>query len=172
MTAWTFLQARASDIDTLVAIDDDASALYKAAGLAIDLAVDDPFVVLERERWSRAAGAGDVWLATDYQAHAVGFSALGTVDGRPYLDQLAVRVAAMGQGIGRSLLEHAWSRTAARGELWLTTYHHLRFNRPFYERAGFAVVPEAECGPELRNILQLQRRCLPEPAQRIAMVRR
>src|SRR5690606_13502560 len=151
--------------------DGDASALFVAAGLSTLLDDDHPFVRDERERWRNATRAGQVTLAIDASGEAVGFSVLGTVVGRPYLDQLAVRVAAMGRGIGRTLLEHAVRESSTAGELWLTTYAHLRFNRPFYERAGFSTVPESQCGPQLRAILQAQRRSLPRPEQRIAMVR-
>jgi hypothetical protein len=51
----------------------------------------------------------------------------------------------------------------------LTTYAHLPWNRPFYESAGFVVVPVSECPPEMVAILDDQRRWLPAPDQRIAM---
>lgn len=165
----TLRRARADELGVLVAIDDDASALYAEAGMPVLLAPDHPFVLAEQRRWSSATRAGQVMLALDGSGEAVGFAVLGTVDGRPYLDQLAVRVAAMGIGIGRTLLDHA-KRASVGGELWLTTYAHLRFNRPFYERAGFSVVAESACAPELREILRSQRMALPCPEQRIAMV--
>ena len=167
----TLRRARADELDVLVAIDEDASALFGAAGMPTLLDDDHPFVRDERDRWRTAARAGQVVLALDASGEAVGFSVLGTVDGRPYLDQLAVRVAAMGRGIGRTLLEHALRESSTAGELWLTTYAHLRFNRPFYERAGFSAVPESACGPQLREILDSQRLALPCPEQRVAMVR-
>jgi ribosomal protein S18 acetylase RimI-like enzyme len=167
----TLRRARTDELDTLVAIDGDASALFDEAGLSTLLDDDHPFVRDERERWRNATRAGQVTLALVASGEAVGFSVLGTVDGQPYLDQLAVRVAAMGRGIGRTLLEHALRESSTAGELWLTTYAHLRFNRPFYERAGFRVVPESACGRQMRAVLQSQRRALPCPEQRIAMVR-
>lgn len=60
---------------------------------------------------------------------------------------------------------------AAPEPLWLTTYAHLPWNRPFYERAGFAVIPEAQCPPGIVEILAEQRACLPAPRERIAMQR-
>jgi predicted N-acetyltransferase YhbS len=93
------------------------------------------------------------------------------VDGAPCLEQLSVRVSAQQQGLGRRLLTHAieW---AAGEDLWLTTYAHLPWNRPFYERHGFAVVPESQCSQDMIAILGDQRRWLPDPEQRIAMRRR
>jgi hypothetical protein len=54
----------------------------------------------------------------------------------------------------------------------LTTYDDVPFNRPYYERHGYAVVPEIACGPGVQHHLDEQRRHLPGPAQRVAMRRR
>jgi hypothetical protein len=69
---------------------------------------------------------------------------------------------------------HAISLCRQRGEqeLWLTTYSHVPWNRPFYERIGFELAAAQQCGPELCETLQEQRRHLPEPEQRIAMLLR
>jgi hypothetical protein len=49
---------------------------------------------------------------------------------------------------------------------------HLPFNRPYYERHGFVVVSERECGPGVLHHLEEQRRALPAPHERVAMRRR
>jgi hypothetical protein len=87
------------------------------------------------------------------------------------LDQIAVHPRSMRCGVGASLLHHAISWSDGRS-LWLTTYAHLQWNRPYYEPYGFVVIDEGECGVEIRAILQEQRTALPHPKQRIAMVRR
>jgi len=71
------------------------------------------------------------------------------------------------------LLTHAaaWASAAGSSALWLTTYAHLPFNRRYYERHGYRVVPEAEWGPEIRHHLSEQRRYLPAPKERVAMRR-
>jgi N-acetylglutamate synthase-like GNAT family acetyltransferase len=95
------------------------------------------------------------------------------LDGEPYLDQLAVRIAAMRQGLGRDLLARSadWGRAVGGSALWLTTYAHLSFNQPYYERHGFAVIAESACGAGIRHHLDEQRRNLPLPDQRVAMRR-
>jgi hypothetical protein len=95
---------------------------------------------------------------------------MGFVDDAPHLEQLSVRRVAMRRGIGRRLLARAIEWSAHR-PLWLTTYAHLPWNRPFYESVGFAVVPEPACPPSIVQILDEQRRWLPAPAERIAMRR-
>ena len=169
----TIRPALPSELPILSAIDDDAGALYPEHGLPIDLPPDHVFLRDERARWLSCAERGRVFVAVDEGDRALGFAALGAVDAEPYLEQLSVRVSAMRRGIGGRLLACAAEAARATGAcvLWLTTYEHLSFNRPYYERHGYVVIPEAECGPELCHHLAEQRRYLPEPARRVAMRR-
>jgi RNA polymerase sigma-70 factor (ECF subfamily) len=162
-----------SEMATLRDIDDDAGALYAIHGLPLDLPPDHVFLRDEGARWLRCAEGGRAFVAVDPSGAALGFAALGFADGEPYLEQLSVRVAAMRRGIGKRLLGHVAdaARTLGGSAVWLTTYAQLSFNRPYYERHGYTLVPETACGPELRHHLDEQRRYLPEPAQRVAMRR-
>ncbi len=170
----TIRLALPEEIDTLVDIDDDACQLYARSGLQVELPKNHPFSVAERAWWLASAQAQRAFVAVDRAGELVGFAALGTADGRAYLDQLSVRTRAMQQGIGRRLLGRAieWTAEHAGGVLWLTTYDHLPYNRPFYERQGFVVVPDAACGPDVAHHLAEQRRVLPAPEKRVAMRRR
>ncbi|HEY8945178.1 MAG TPA: GNAT family N-acetyltransferase [Polyangiaceae bacterium] len=165
--------ASADDIDDLISIDDDAAHLYGEHGLRVELAPEHPFCRAERLRWHRSAQLGRAFLAVDARGTGVAFCSLDVLDGEPYLDQLAVRVSAMRRGLGRALLERAieWSLGAGGSALWLTTYDHLPFNRPYYERYGFIVVPESSCNAGVLHHLEEQRRTLPAPADRVAMRR-
>lgn len=160
------------ELDVLVAIDDDASLLYAMAGLPLGLPPDHPFVLAEGRRWGRAIAEGAAWVAVDGDDQPVGFAVLGQLDGRPYLDQVAVRLAWMRRGLGTALVRRALEQARGAGELWLTTYSHLPWNGPFYEKLGFSEVPEAICGPEMREVLREQRRLLPSSRFRTAMVHR
>lgn len=158
-----------ADIGALQAIDLDASELFIGAGLDVDLPGE--FLQAELERWLQSLASGHAILAVEAGDRVVGFASRGMLDGEPYLDQLSVLRSCMRRGIGRALLQAticAAQETAAQA-LWLTTYGHLPWNRPYYERAGFAVVPEADCGPEMRRTLALERRFLPRPEERLAM---
>ena len=172
--------ARPDELALLVEIDDDAGQLYAEAGLPIELEPEHPFLAAEQARWRSALAQGRVFLAVDDRDRGLGFAALGALGGdeaAPYLEQLSVRRAAMGRGIGRRLLRRAIARaeghdaSAPGGWLWLTTYGHLRWNRPFYESEGFAAVAEAEWPPAIAHHVEEQRACLPDPEQRIAMRR-
>jgi GNAT superfamily N-acetyltransferase len=165
--------AEPEELDALVAIDDDASALYTEHGLPLELAPTHPFSQAERVRWRASIERASAFVALDATGERLGFAALDVIDGQPYLDQLAVRRAHMRRGVGRALLERsiAWAEQQGGDALWLTTYGHLPFNRPYYERHGFQVVVESECGPDIRHHLDEQRRALPAPEERAAMRR-
>ncbi|MFO0584287.1 MAG: GNAT family N-acetyltransferase [Anaeromyxobacter sp.] len=168
----TFREATPAELPALVRIDDDAATLFEEAGLRFSGPAIEAFVEAEYERWRRAAEAHRVELAVEATGEPVGFIALGYVDGRPHLDQLSVVRAWMRRGVGRALLARAVAWSERAGELWLTTYAHLPWNAPMYERAGFMRVEESRCGPELRAILRAERAALPRPEARVAMVRR
>ena len=159
-----------SEMDQVIAIDDDACALFEQAGLRFDIGPTHPFARSEWARWTQAATEGNAFFAEWPGVGAVGMLVMGRIDGAPYLDQLSVRTKAMRRGIGRRLVSHAieW---AEGQELWLTTYAHLPWNKPFYEQAQFSVVPEPACPAGIVATLVEQRRWLPAPGERIAMRR-
>jgi GNAT superfamily N-acetyltransferase len=163
-------RASPAEIDEMVAIDVDACTLYDEAGVHADLGPEHPYSVAERAQWTRCAREGNAFVAGRPNERPVGLLVMDRIDGAPYLEQLSVRRSAMQQGLGRRLLDHAiaW---AGREPLWLTTYAHLPWNRPFYERHGFIAVPESACLPGIVAVLDDQRRALPAPGERIAMRR-
>jgi GNAT superfamily N-acetyltransferase len=173
MPAFQIRPVRPDELPTMLEIDDDAGALFAAHGVHVSLADDHPFVRAERRLFRAASGRGEAFFAVDEARRAVGLLVLGTRDGAPYVEQLAVRIEAMRRGIGARLLQKAIAWADARaGELWLTTYAHLPFNAPYYARFGFASVPESVCGPHMKDTLRTQREALPHPEERVAMVRR
>jgi GNAT superfamily N-acetyltransferase len=162
--------ASPGDIDEAVAINDDACEIFAQAGVHFDIGPEHPYARAERARWTEAARDGNALLAEAPGAGTVGILVMGRVGGLAYLEQLSVRRRAMRRGIGRHLLLRAiaW---AGGDALWLTTYAHVPWNRPYYERAGFEVVPDAACPPAISALLDQERRHLPDPAQRVAMRR-
>jgi GNAT superfamily N-acetyltransferase len=161
----------ASDIEALCEIDLDASRLFEDAGLELNLPEDHEFFRRERSRWIDSLACGSALIAVGSDDRIMGFAASAVRDREPYLDQLSVRTGYMRIGIGTALLAAAEKLAAMRGgqALWLTTYGHLPWNRPFYERAGFAVMPESAWGPEILQESSYERRWLPCPEHRIVM---
>ena len=160
------------EVGTIFAIDEDACRRYETAGAVMDLKADHPFVLAERGRWRASLLSGDVFLAEHTVRGPVGIAVMGWMDGEPYLDQLSVRLEHAGRGIGSTLLEAAvgWARRRAP-RIWLNTYGHLSWNRPFYERRGFVLVDEPSWNPEMRATVETQRASLPWPDQRVVMAR-
>ncbi|MCL4686434.1 crotonase/enoyl-CoA hydratase family protein [Myxococcota bacterium] len=163
--------AREDELEELVGIDDDAGTLYPEAGVRIELAPDSPFLAAERARWQRAVRLERVFVAVGGDQRTLGFAALDVLDGEPYLEQLSVRRHAMRRGIGRQLLRRArvWAAQQPGDFLWLTTYDHVPWNRVFYEREGFVVVPEPAWPADIARHVAEQRAFLPDPERRIAM---
>ena len=162
--------AAPGDYPSLRDIDDDAGVLFEQAGMQLDLPQDHEFVVAERERWQRCLAEGAVILATDSRGSALGFVAVSRLDTEPFLAQLSVRHAHMRLGIGGALLQAALESVQEdHVAMWLTTYDHLPWNRPFYERNGFVRIPEHDCGDGIRGELALERRSLPQSQYRVAM---
>jgi GNAT superfamily N-acetyltransferase len=159
------------EIEALCEIDLDACELFTRAGLDLDLPANHEFFVAERARWMRSLASGRTLVALGFSGRMLGFAAGAVLDGDAYLDQLSVRRQFMRNGVGTTLLRATARRARAEGAtaLWLTTYHHLSWNRPFYERAGFSVIPETQCGPEMLQVLAHERRWLPLPEQRVVM---
>ena len=160
-----------ADLEVLSAIDLDASVLFERAGLHFDSSSQHEVAMAERRRWLECLTAGTVLIAVDAGGADVGFAAVGTRDREPYLDQLSVRVSSMRRRIGTQLLYASMKvATDAGGQsLWLTTYNHLSWNRPYYERHGFVLVSPGECGDELRREVSFERRFLPRPEERVVM---
>jgi GNAT superfamily N-acetyltransferase len=81
----------------------------------------------------------------------VGFALLLVVDDNGHLHEIDVHPEHARQGLGALLVEAvvAWAQTNEFAWLTLTTFRHLRWNAPFYERHGFREFPNASLGPEL-----------------------
>lgn len=161
------------DLNTLGEIDTDAGALFEQAGLFLDLPETHEFPMAERRRWKECLAARTTLIAVDGDSGPIGFVAVGDKDGDAYLAQLSVRRSCMRRGIGSALLEAAAEMAEAMGKrtLWLTTYSHLPWNRPFYEQHDFVVMPENACGPELLSEHQIEKKWLPVPHERVVMRR-
>lgn len=163
--------ASTADLDTLMAIDADACVLFEHAGLHLELPDGHEFAVAERERWLRCLRNDSALIASDSDDQCVAFVAMDELDSAPYVAQLSVRLSHMRLGIGTCLLNKAIDMARFRGgnALWLTTYEHLPWNRPFYERSGFVIVDNSQCGQDIRSVQAFERRWLPLPEKRIIM---
>lgn len=163
--------AREEEVSIAVDIDDDACSLYEDAGLHVDLDRSHPFARAEIQRWTEAARLQRLLFACTSTGEPVGFAVLDFVDGKPHLDQLAVRRAFMKRGIGKTLVDRAKAWSIQRGELWLTTYSDIvPWNAPWYRRLGFVTINDRDLDPELGQRIAAERSVLPAGEARMAMV--
>ncbi|HYD04246.1 MAG TPA: GNAT family N-acetyltransferase [Reyranella sp.] len=140
--------AHPHEIRLLPQIENAADARYARVGLK--LVVDMPahsIAVLEEGRRK-----GLLWVAVSPRGRAVGFALMEIKSGIAWIDQLSVLDRWQGRGFGSALIDRCAETARARGhdELHLTTYRNVSWNRPFYERRGFAEVPRGAFSRPLR----------------------
>jgi GNAT superfamily N-acetyltransferase len=121
-------------------------------------------------------GLGDgegLIAAFDARERPLGFALYMPLDGQMYLGELNVVPEAAGRRLGARLVAAVEAVAAERGCAWLllTTFRDIPWNAPYYGRLGFAEVPAAEMGPELRRQLDEQARRGLQPSSRVAMRR-
>lgn len=100
-----------------------------------------------------------LWLAVDAHDKAVGYLLLQTVDGLALLAQLDVHPQHGRQGLGTALVEQALMQVREMGftACYLTTFSHIAWNAPFYEKFAFKIVAEQELPPAIARILHEER---------------
>jgi N-acetylglutamate synthase-like GNAT family acetyltransferase len=102
-----------------------------------------------------AMDKGRLWVALDAGKIPVGYALLRIIDGFALLAQLDVHPNHGRKGIGAALCYHVIRqvRKLSLTELYLTTFSHVKWNAPFYEKIGFQAL-EAKNHPEfIKNIL-------------------
>lgn len=145
-----------SDFARLQAIEVAAGGMFRP--LRMDLVADDePFTVDELRTY---ADDGHAWVAvTPPGERADGYLLLDVVDGAAHVEQVTVHPDAARRGIGRALVEHVagWGTDAGFTSMTLTTFLHVPWNGPYYERLGFRHLTPDEEGPELRRVRDHER---------------
>jgi GNAT superfamily N-acetyltransferase len=154
------------DIPDLRDVEIDAGQMFRQVDLDA-IADDDPPDASALAAHIRAETA---WTA-ELGSAVAGYSLASVVDGEGHLDQVSVRTAAAGRGIGRLLIDEVcrWATRRGYETLTLTTFGDVPWNGPYYERLGFRVLPTDRCGPQLKAIRHQERLAGIEVAPRIAM---
>ncbi len=163
--------AQARDLAALPDIERAAATLFPAG--ALPPAALDP---LDTDSLRRALDEGLLWVAhVAGDSAPAGFLAAEALGECLHILEMSVLPAAGGQGLGSHLLEAAAAAARARALrcLSLTTFAHLPWNAPWYQRRGFVAIapPLAQAGP----FAHLGERLAQEQAlgfrDRVAMVR-
>ncbi|MEJ2768702.1 GNAT family N-acetyltransferase [Mycetohabitans sp. B46] len=97
-----------------------------------------------------------LWVVEhDEQQAVIGYLLGGELDGGFHIRQMDVDPAYGRRGHGRALLRHACTAGRAGGyrQALLTTLRDVRWNAPFYRSEGFAELPIALQGEQMRAVL-------------------
>ncbi len=124
------------------------------------------------EQHMSAIEPGTSWTAETDDGQQIGFLAAIPEDTALHIYEISVHSDCQKKGVGKALMERAEAHARALGlsEMTLTTFRHVPWNAPFYERLGFQVLKLEECGTRLGGILAEELgRGLPMPEQRCAM---
>jgi len=108
--------------------------------------------------FQRALDEATLLVAEDAAGDAVGFLMVWRVDGTAHLREMDVLRSARGLGVGRALLAAAesWAAGAGYRECTLTTFLHVAWNGPFYERLGFSFFTPGDAYPEIRQLCEAE----------------
>lgn len=141
---------RVAELAVLQDIERAAGRWFFEVGMA-EIAEDEPLSVGELTAFVEA---GLAWVAVDGEDRPVGYLIAERVDDALHVEQVSVHPDAARRGVGRELLEHAARVAVEQGlpALTLTTFAEVPWNAPYYGRCGFVPVPEADLGPELREV--------------------
>lgn len=148
--AMTIRMAHPAELPGLQAIERAAGEMFRDIGM-LTIAEDEPPPL---EMMTDYLRAGRLWVVVDPADSPVGYLMAEPVDGCMHVEQVTVQPGSARRGLGRSLLEHVAGRAVADGlpALTLTTFVHVPWNAPYYERCGFRILDDAEVTPGLRAI--------------------
>jgi GNAT superfamily N-acetyltransferase len=146
-----------------------AGALFRDLDM---LAVaDDPPPELETLRSFRRGGRA--WVFVDGDDRPVAYLLAEVVDHRAHVEQVSVHPTHARKGIGRRLIDQvdSWAAEHGLSELSLTTYVHVPWNGPYYQRLGFRYLRDDEIGDGLRVIREREAASGLDRWPRAAMIR-
>jgi GNAT superfamily N-acetyltransferase len=121
--------------------------------------------------FAAAQHLGHLWVAADGEDQPIGFAMLRRLGLDFHLHEIDVHPDHSRRGLGAMLIEHVskWAKEQGAAGLSLTTYRHVPWNAPFYERMGFRVLEDAELSPALRDIQVHERSMGWKVSARVAM---
>ncbi len=111
--------------------------------------------VLSIEIHERARLLGQLWVAADANDRPVGFALASIIDRMAFLAELDVLPTSGRQGIGTALVKCVvrWAKMMDLQAVTLTTFAHLPWNAPMYERLGFTRYHADELPAEIDRVL-------------------
>lgn len=141
--------ARFQDVQHLTTIERAAETLFPAGLLP------ETGQVVELDALETAVKAQNLHVA-EVDGSVVGFALCDLLGGYLHLHEMSVHPHFGRRGIGRGLVEATKISAQKLGlpGVTLTTFSHIPWNRPFYERCGFSTLNGPQLSPELTKLLQ------------------
>ncbi|MGE4371494.1 MAG: GNAT family N-acetyltransferase [Xanthobacter sp.] len=164
--------ATAHDVSRLPAIEHSAGQIFRSLP---DLAwiADDDVQSEQRHLELIALGRqkGLALIAEDDTGQPVAFLNGEVAADGLHLWQMAVHPTVQRRRIGQRLLGRAADHAEALGldALTLTTFRHVAWNAPYYQRLGFTLIAPAALNARLRAILEAEARAGLPASRRCAM---
>jgi GNAT superfamily N-acetyltransferase len=145
--------ATTGDVPHLPGIERSAAKAFLSLP---DLAWIADDAVQSEERHRALIENRTAWVATDEGGSPIGFLNGEVFEGCFHILEVAVRLDAQGQGIGRALIDLAGQFAAANelAGLTLTTFRDVPWNEPLYRRLGFRIIENSDLTPKLARILE------------------
>ncbi|MCK9782995.1 MULTISPECIES: GNAT family N-acetyltransferase [Enterobacterales] len=141
---------------------DDATKLP-----AIELSAGQLFSTLEDLRWISESGVQSVekhvafirqqghWVAVNRDNEPVGFIMTTSLPESLFIHELSVSLDWQNRGIGKLLIQKVKDEAKLHkfDAITLTTFRHVPWNAPYYQRLGFSILPESEIPSSLQAVL-------------------
>lgn len=162
-------RARTEEIPRLREIERAAGAAFRDLGMDA-IADDEPPSAATLKAF---IDDGRCWVAADPVGESVAYCVVHVVDDAAHIEQVSVHPDHARRGLGRALIDHAATWAAARTlpALTLTTFADVPWNRPYYERLGFSVIPDGSLSEGLKRVREHEAAAGLDRWSRVAMVR-
>jgi ribosomal protein S18 acetylase RimI-like enzyme len=154
-------RAVGEDAAVLRDVEVASGQLFRDVGMA-EIADDEPMWL---DSWPSYVER--TWVY-EVDGAAVGFVMCEELGDALHIEQLSVDPAHGRRGIGAALVRHAIT-VAARRPVTLTTFRHVPWNMPFYERLGF--VEAVDPSPALLTRFDEEAALGLDPTTRVMMIR-
>lgn len=144
---------RTARLDDLVVLQDiEVAAGEVFRGLGMHEIADDAPPTVEELRVFQADGRA--WVATDSADTPIAYLLVVPVDSAAHIEQVSVHPKYSRRGLGRALIDvaAAWAHDHSLTALTLSTFAHVPWNAPYYQRLGFQIVSPDRLTAGLRRI--------------------
>jgi GNAT superfamily N-acetyltransferase len=144
------------DVPAMQEIERQAGELFRDVGMPT--ITDDP--PLDAQVLEAFVDDARAWVIDGPDGDAAAYLLIEAIDDGAHIVQVSVRPEHGRRGLGRQLVDRAeeWARAQGLRSLTLTTFRDVPWNGPYYARLGFTTVPVNEQGPQLRAIVEAERR--------------